>query len=248
MAQSVDGWSELASLFNDPDLKFENPFVFCDRDDNGDLTCTDVIYISIFENVKNIDPNIYEDHISIDGEWIRKHMNILKRDISLAYERFSRSGRQDGNESNLASDWLKDATYVSNLYNFTSNATQTYTVSVDIIMYAFAYMDQQQIMNIGRVMREDGIDGDDDDYHQPKGKRHRKGKGSDGKDDDDNTTVISTNVNANKNITDLAQSKKDNDLALQKLSAIDIVLTHSDKLDPELVKKSQDYLTKLLDF
>lgn len=240
MAQSVDGWSELASLFNDPDLKFENPFVKSD-----DLTCSDVIYLSIFDFVKNIDPNIYEDHISIDGEWIRKHMNILKRDISLAYERFNRSGRQDGNESNLASDWLKDAAYVSNLYNFTSGATQTYTVSVDIIMYAFVYMDQQQIMNIGRVMREDGIDGDDDDYHKPNGKRSRKGKGSDSKDDNDSTTVISTN--SNKNIIDMATQKKDHDLRTSRLTGVDIALTHSEKLDQALVQKARDYLANLFD-
>lgn len=246
MAQSVDGWSELASLYNDPALKFFNPFVISDGSNNGDLTCSDVIYLSIFEFVKNIDPNINDDHISIDGEWIRKHMNILKRDISLAYERFNRSGRQDGNESNLASDWLKDAAYVSNVYNFTSNATQTYTVSVDIIMYAFAYMDQQQIMNIGRVMREDGIDGDDDDYYKPNGKRSRKGR-SDSKDDNDSTTVISTSSHVNKNITDLATQKKDHDLRTSRLTGVDITLTHSEKLDQELVQKARDYLANLFD-
>jgi hypothetical protein len=158
MSEEVDGWGELASCFNNPEVRYSNKCVMEDMIDGEGVTmCSEDIYAEIYPFVKDLDPCLPEDAVVRDKEWIQKSANKLKGQVSLVYSNFMKSGNQDGRYEDMARDWLKDVQYVSRLYNFASGAQKT--VSADVTVYALVLIDQQDIVSTGKTTGdEEGID------------------------------------------------------------------------------------------
>jgi len=161
MAEDQDGWAELAAEYNNPENKYWNKCVNLDYV-NGQLVylCSDPMYQGIFNFVKELDPDLPENPTVRDGKWIKTYTNKLKGQINLVYNNFMRSGNHDGRYTSLAADWLKDVEYVTRMYDYCGIAHQQ-NISADVIMYALVFIDQEDLMSIGKTIGNgDGIDDD----------------------------------------------------------------------------------------
>jgi hypothetical protein len=109
---------------------------------------------SIMKQCWELDPQCKGHKDMVDGAWIKKRMVELKRDLTVIYDNFTRSGLQDGSD-NQEMEWQSEANCDSWIL-FNHNKTNK-----DVLTYCFLIFSKEWYNQMGKLLPDGlGFDGE----------------------------------------------------------------------------------------